>query len=749
MEPFIYLLQYRVVVCKICGFACVSDEVATHLQVRHRDLPPAERHKIAEEIGKIPNIIRNQQGLSGFRFPPPTADPIPYLRPPEPDGLKCRQCPYIARQRQRIQRHSHKSHDWHNPNGRGRPSQNPPQPESEVLPWRSGVQCQRFFPSRAASGWFEIGRKISTPKLPKHLSAPTPSSLAASTSKPVMLTLEMRTHLTQVLEREQRYLDAQDQPRVRSKALGDASFAATSPWLERTRWHVVYQNVRRDILRAMTQLPSNGVCPASAADYNLGQGLCRGDPDITISWQDEQKISCIASAVDIIFDKCEETARHTSRSLLCWLRSPQLQSCQPKPFKLIVQNSSRQRYRRLWKRLLTFIFRGYCIPASIRNEGLNLRLGSAIMQQLDAIWDHESWAAFDPAQRKLPYPSHYRQKEVQRHGGLPLSGGGHGYELRRSVLSQDAGTSPTDRTGEEQSDSDSSLSDDDEVEEWEDDEDEDDEEEGRSEPGSELTTADAVIGELVELLFHLSLSISMESFLDGQPASTLLVYFSGILGFSPDCQGFLLARQYCSNLSGLVYNQRLLFLQHALPRHTHQPGEAPWQPHTQQLQRLNKVREKHMIEGSQSPLAELYNLRNFGCYHAQTEPPPFLLHWSDDGNTVSYGDDLQLTMQEFRALPEYLITQAEELCERLMSGLEPDLDLSQIKDSMTNREPGYSFLKHPDNGLANAYQELFIQACTQGLSRHGQWSWNALTSYIQDTKTLEELLLSSLTGIEK
>ncbi|KAH7124371.1 hypothetical protein EDB81DRAFT_912717 [Dactylonectria macrodidyma] len=27
---------------------------------------------------------------------------------------------------------------------------------------------------------------------------------------------------------------------------------------------------------------------------------------------------------------------------------------------------------------------------------------------------------------------------------------------------------------------------------------------------------------------------------------------------------------------------------------------------------------------------------------------------------------------------------------------------------------------------------------------HGQWSWNALTSYIQDTKTLEELLLSSL-----
>ncbi|KAL6407520.1 hypothetical protein AUP68_08539 [Ilyonectria robusta] len=40
--------------------------------------------------------------------------------------------------------------------------------------------------------------------------------------------------------------------------------------------------------------------------------------DITTFYKElEQKISCIASAVDIIFDKCEETARHTSRSLLC------------------------------------------------------------------------------------------------------------------------------------------------------------------------------------------------------------------------------------------------------------------------------------------------------------------------------------------------------------------------------------------------------------------------------------------------
>ncbi|KAH8661808.1 hypothetical protein BGZ61DRAFT_368981 [Ilyonectria robusta] len=259
MDPFVYLERYRVVICKKCGFACVSNKVPTHLRIRHRDITPTNRNKAAKNIKRIPGIIKS------------------------------------ARAREEI------------------------------------LGC-------------------------------TGSS------------------------------------RVQSKALGDSSFAIISPWLERTQWHIVYQNVRRDILQAMTQLPSSGVCPAPAADYNLGQGLCQGDPDITISWQDEQKISCIASAVDIIFDKYEETARHTSRSLLCWLRSPQFQSCQPKPFKLIVQNSSLQRYRRLWKRLLTFIFRGYRMPPAIRNKGLNLRLGSAIMQQLDAISGHESWVAFDPIQ---------------------------------------------------------------------------------------------------------------------------------------------------------------------------------------------------------------------------------------------------------------------------------------------------------------------------------------------------------------
>ncbi|KAF5704058.1 hypothetical protein FMUND_12724 [Fusarium mundagurra] len=44
--------------------------------------------------------------------------------------------------------------------------------------------------------------------------------------------------------------------------------------------------------------------------------------------------------------------------------------------------------------------------------------------------------------------------------------------------------------------------------------------------------------EFLELLFELNLSLSIEAFVDGQPGSSLLVYFSGVLGFSSDRRRF-------------------------------------------------------------------------------------------------------------------------------------------------------------------------------------------------------------------
>lgn len=163
MEPFVYLERYRVSVCQKCRFACVSDEVPTHLQTQHQDITPAQRHKVARDIARIPGIIKDQLGLQDFQFPPPTISEIPFLIPPKPDGLKCRKCPYIAKQEKKIHKHFRTCHGWQNPQSRGRPKKGDIDLAPERL-WIEHVPCQRFFLSRAASGQFEVGRKMAAYK---------------------------------------------------------------------------------------------------------------------------------------------------------------------------------------------------------------------------------------------------------------------------------------------------------------------------------------------------------------------------------------------------------------------------------------------------------------------------------------------------------------------------------------------------------------------------------------------------------
>ncbi|RKK44817.1 hypothetical protein BFJ69_g18292, partial [Fusarium oxysporum] len=162
----------------------------------------------------------------------------------------------------------------------------------------------------------------------------------------------------------------------------------------------------------------------------------------------------------------------------------------------------------------------------------------------------------------------------------------------------------------------------------------------------------------------------------------------------------------------------------------------------EQLERLNEIRADHMVLGSQSPLAELVSLRNFGRAIARTEPPSILFYWSDDGETVSNGS-LKLTMDKFRELPEYFTSRAEELCGSLMYGLEPEVDLVSVKDDLANSQSGYCFLKHPANGLESAYKELLIRAYSSSkgaLARDGHWRWPIVMSYLKQVTELEEML---------
>ncbi|KJZ70136.1 hypothetical protein HIM_10477 [Hirsutella minnesotensis 3608] len=217
----------------------------------------AERRAVEHAVRAIPNLLRRQDDLRRLEIPPPEIEPISCLAAPKTDGLKCGKCSFVTRQVQTMQAHCRDKHGWHNPRCRGRPTE-------KNVRWCG--QHQRFFPSRGGSRWFEVGRTSTRHRTPAGKAARQCKPSSGKNAEPIGLAPDVSAHLRNVLERDQRYRSAENQPRVYSKAMGEGTFAATSPWLDRTHWPAMFEGCRRDILRAMTRLPNRN---PSVGEYVL------------------------------------------------------------------------------------------------------------------------------------------------------------------------------------------------------------------------------------------------------------------------------------------------------------------------------------------------------------------------------------------------------------------------------------------------------------------------------------------------
>lgn len=250
----------------------------------------------------------------------------------------------------------------------------------------------------------------------------------------------------------------------------------------------------------------------------------------------------------------------------------------------------------------------------------------------------------------------------------------------------------------------------------------------------------AAAAKLLELLFELCITFMTEEFKDGQPSSSTLVFYSGVLALQGAGETFRTAKSFTPILSQLVYVQRLLFLEYALPYRAYPHIGLEQRPRYGQLEQLNVVRLKYMVEGAMHPLAEFQSVRDFGRVIRRTDAPSFLFRWSDDGQTISHGTK-QVTMDSFRRFSEVFVDEAEDLCRELMFGVLPPVDLSQVKDEIGNTSQGFSFVHHPDNHLSEAYLELSTRACTtrrNGLLRKGRWNWKAIFLYLKKVEAFQE-----------
>ncbi|KAH9203795.1 hypothetical protein DL95DRAFT_430566 [Leptodontidium sp. 2 PMI_412] len=494
-------------------------------------------------------------------------------------------------------------------------------------------------------------------------------------------------HLQSVYKREYERLHALERLQSNCVETGTQTFVATGPWIERTRWPETYRGARRDILLGLAEMPN---LYRSTKDYIIGRGSPDGEGDVVSSWQDERRIAALIPIIDDMLDRCEETVQHTSRVLLCWLRSTRPQCCYPKPFTLVALPQSKRKYRRIFKRFFALLFRAYRMPGDVRRRCTGL----------GGIWDHI--ALVDPEQETCDGEPSVEEDDDsaadseededceddeddqdaayddERSGGEDADEDGHtGYELEDEADKGD-------------------LDDDDSMDE--------------NSGASQALGSSRGIDELRELAFQLSMTFSTASFTDGQPSSSLLVYFSGILGFLADAQSFLPTRKFTPHLSALIYIQRLLFLEYSLPYRAYPHIKIARRSRFRQHQHFETIRLRYITTGSLSALKELQSLRDFSR--------------SDDGQV------------RYRGLASYFLTKAEELCHSLI-----------LKDNIANTNYGVSFVQHPQNGLADAYLELSSKACTtrrDSLFKDRRWDWGAICQYEKQADTLAEMLAGGL-----
>jgi len=224
-----------------------------------------------------------------------------------------------------------------------------------------------------------------------------------------------------------------------------------------------------------------------------------------------------------------------------------------------------------------------------------------------------------------------------------------------------------------------------------------------------------VVNPLVEEQFtdaiaKLSAFLCTEEYQDSRSSSTILVYFSGILGFSSSGSTFERPQNYTPKLSALIYSVRLCLLELALPRFGHPTIGWKVRAVRGNLKRLNRVRERFMCFGCQAPMGELLSLRAYGRSLSRSDGPSFRVQWSEDSETIAWNDG-KITMNKIRQLGRHAYQSATDTLDRLMYGLQPVIRPQGVRDNLANTTQGYSFIQDPSNHLSTVYLHLSSRAC--------------------------------------
>ncbi|VTT59515.1 unnamed protein product [Fusarium fujikuroi] len=229
MDPFIHTRDLPFVICKVCNFSYVANEVSKHLKTKHPTIRPVQAKAIDEAIALITGIAQNRIDLKDFKFPDPSDEPIPYLKPPTPNCKRCHICGYANPRKSDMRRHYRTEHEWRSDWIKGGNIKKKLEQPRQV-PWVEGVWCQRFVEYRQGSRWFEVCKPVDS------LSHPVRGSEGGedAAAKLMRLHQEQVNKFNAAEENEIKVADEKKEP---------------SAWLERTGWagHLQRFKAKKDL----------------------------------------------------------------------------------------------------------------------------------------------------------------------------------------------------------------------------------------------------------------------------------------------------------------------------------------------------------------------------------------------------------------------------------------------------------------------------------------------------------------------
>jgi hypothetical protein len=440
----------------------------------------------------------------------------------------------------------------------------------------------------------------------------------------------------------------------------------TTPWLQHTRWAELFRNRSLEIIAATAKLPAS----QWSRRYLLGQwqGLY-----IWSSAETEAQLQVILRGLDLMFDRARATLDRTPYISRCWLNTYAKDAFWPHGFRVI---PSFKKYLAIWKRFICFVFRALQYPSRQRKEVYNLRLGSNEIKMMQHILYLVG------------------QLQLGEDGNVSDSSDSEGDESYGQDWHDDCEIpSDTDQ------DFDTSTDEDEEV--------------GRDQTsdseGSDFSLPNGNWLRLSEALFQLSMMFWTYQDPAGNMSSSTIIHFTAVMGIRQQSLAFHSAHNSTSELAGLIWIGRLLFLEYALPVYSYSTLVYEWprrDHYPSQPDRLDAIRKKYLIRGCYTPFGEIIELKAFAKSIVKREGIPGNLSWDPDGKSFIIGHDIKFKLSEFCATHCKAIKLVGERINEMMLGLEVDIKTDEIQDDLTCRKAGWSFIQDPKNKLADKWEQL-------------------------------------------